>query len=274
MPPRRKKEAVTPTASIETGMLEMFANPERMGTTHEVSTVDMRSDVSERSACKADAESEHDAATSVVDDADAPDAPGAAPDAAPEAPKATKEPEPVRKRDAFVRLKRIQSAGHPLTREFLPDDDLDVMEEEVLLQEAMMRERQKEQRMKDGVRFSRRMLLAFTSFTEFMNKRYDPFDIDIEGWSDSVMENIVDYDRPFERLLEKYQGRAEMTPEMELLATLGSSMFMFHLSKSLAARMGATASAQAPNHSKSSPNPRRPQAAPEIAVSDASSDAD
>ena len=270
MPPRRKKEAVTPTASIETGMLEMFANPERMGTTHEVSTMDMRSDGSERSACKADAESEaHDPATSVVDDAGAPDAAAPATASAAAATTAAAK-EPVRKRDAFVRLKRIQSAGHPLTREFAPDDDLDVMEEEVLLQEAMMRERQKEQRTKDGVRFSRRMLLAFTSFTEFMNKRYDPLDIDLDGWSDSVMENIVDYDRPFERLLEKYHGRAEMTPEMELLATLGSSMFMFHLSKSLAARMGATAGA----HSKSSPTPMRPAAAPEIAVSDASSDAE
>ena len=253
MPPKRKKEVVTPTASIETGILEMFANPERMGTTHEVSTVDMRSDcASERSAgygC------EEEYATSPAEDA-----PAAAP--------AATDPDPVRKRDAFVRLKRIQSAGHALTRDFVPDDDLDAMEEEVLLQEAMMRERQKEQRTKDGVRFSRRMLLAFTSFTEFMNKRYDPFDIDIEGWSDSVMENIVDYDRPFERLLEKYQGRAEMTPEMELLATLGSSMFMFHLSKSMAARMGAPETAPVPKSNEKPPT--RAGRAPEIAVSDAS----
>jgi hypothetical protein len=267
MPPRRKKDAAPPTASIETGMLEMFANPERMGTTHEASTVDMRSYGSERSAARAD-----EAATSLESAPDAPEAPeAAAPEAA--APE-RKETEPVRKRDAFVRLKRIQSAGHALTRDFVPDDDVDVMEEEVLLQEAMMRERQKEQRTKDGVRFSRRMLLAFTSFTEFMNKRYDPLDIDLDGWSDSVMENIVDYDRPFERLLEKYHGRAEMTPEMELLATLGSSMFMFHLSKSMAARMGA-APDSVPKP-RTSVRPMRPAAAaaPEIAVSDASSDAE
>jgi hypothetical protein len=272
MPPRRKREVATPTASIETGMLEMFANPERMGTTHEASTVDMRSDGSERSACNAhEAEAEcvdeYTAVTSLAHDAGA-DAVVIPPDAAVMPPEA----EPVRKRDAFVRLKRLQSAGHTLTREIAPDDDLGVLEDEVLLQEAMLRERQREQRTKDGVRFSRRMLLAFTSFTEFMNKRYDPFDIDIDGWSDSVMENIVDYDRPFERLLEKYQGRAEMTPEMELLATLGSSMFMFHLSKSMAARMGATASAQTPRHSNLSPTSRTTPPAPEIAVSDASSD--
>ena len=169
----------------------------------------------------------------------------------------------MRKRDAFVRLKRIQSAGHALTRDFVPDDDLDAMEDEVLLQEAMMRERQKEQRTKDGVRFSRRMLLAFTSFTEFMNKRYDPFGIDISGWSDSVMESITDYDRPFKRLIQKYRGTAEMAPELELVVTLGSSMFMFHLSRSLAARMAA----DMPRVS-----PKRRRARTQVAVSDASSD--
>jgi hypothetical protein len=85
------------------------------------------------------------------------------------------------------------------------------------------------------------MLLAFTSFTEFMNRRYDPFGVDIDGWSDAVMQNIAEYDRPFERLVRKYQGRAEMAPEVELLVTLGSSLFMFHLSKSLAKRMASVA---------------------------------
>ena len=273
MPPKRKKETVvTPTASIETGMLELFANPERMGTTHEASTFDVRSDASEHSVAASRAAGYEE--DSVVDapepearaaPADTPAAPPAAP---PAGVKSESDEKAARKRDAYVKLRRLQSAGNALTRDFVPDDELEVMEEEVLLQEAVMRERQREQRKKDGVRFSRRMLLAFTSFTEFMNKRYDPFDIDIEGWSDSVMENIADYDRPFERLLEKYQGRAEMTPEMELLATLGSSMFMFHLSKSLAAKMSAPAAV--------APQPRRARRAPpqEIAVSDASSDAE
>jgi hypothetical protein len=115
------------------------------------------------------------------------------------------------------------------------------MEREVLLQEALLRERLGDERVKDGVKFSRRMLLAFTSFTEFMNRRYDPFGVDIDGWSDAVMQNIAEYDRPFERLVRKYQGRAEMAPEVELLVTLGSSLFMFHLSKSLAKRMASVA---------------------------------
>jgi hypothetical protein len=51
------------------------------------------------------------------------------------------------------------------------------------------------------------------------------------------MENISDYDSSFERLLKKYAGKAEMAPEVELVMALGSSAFMFHLSKKLASSM-------------------------------------
>ena len=47
------------------------------------------------------------------------------------------------------------------------------------------------------------------------------------------MENVDDYDNIFERLHEKYAGKAEIAPEIELLLTLGGSAFMFHLTNSL-----------------------------------------
>jgi hypothetical protein len=47
------------------------------------------------------------------------------------------------------------------------------------------------------------------------------------------MENIDDYDNIFERLHEKYGGKGEIAPEIELLLTLGGSAFMFHLTNTL-----------------------------------------
>jgi hypothetical protein len=41
-----------------------------------------------------------------------------------------------------------------------------------------------------SVRFSRRMLVACVTGLEFMNKRYNPFEIQLEGWSESVMEGV------------------------------------------------------------------------------------
>ena len=57
-----------------------------------------------------------------------------------------------------------------------------------------------------SIKFSRRMLIACITGLEFLNKRYDPFDLKLEGWSESIMENIDDYDEPFEELYVKYKS--------------------------------------------------------------------
>ena len=267
MPPKRKAAAVATTETrVETAMLDMLANPERMGSPQELSNRDMsilsdaesvasdRSGRSGRSARSARSErSEHSersarsarSARSVRSARDEkerqPEIATAGAASAPSAPTSAVGDEDERKRAAYVKLMRFTTLGQGSSRVFTPDDTAADMEREVLLQEAILRERLGDERVKDGVKFSRRMLLAFTSFTEFMNRRYDPFGVDIDGWSDAVMQNISEYDRPFERLVRKYQGRAEMAPEVELLVTLGSSLFMFHLSKSLANRMAGMA---------------------------------
>jgi hypothetical protein len=57
-----------------------------------------------------------------------------------------------------------------------------------------------------SIRFSRRMLVACVTGLEFLNKRYNPFEIQLEGWSESVMENVDDYDGVFEELYVKYRS--------------------------------------------------------------------
>jgi hypothetical protein len=84
-----------------------------------------------------------------------------------------------------------------------------------------------------GIKFARRCLMACVTGIEFLNKRFDPFNIKLEGWSENVMESVEDYDNIFERLHEKYSSKAEIAPEIELLLTLGGSAFMFHLTNSL-----------------------------------------
>jgi hypothetical protein len=84
-----------------------------------------------------------------------------------------------------------------------------------------------------AIKFSRRCLMACVTGLEFLNKKFDPFAIKLEGWSENVMESIDDYDNIFEKLHEKYSSKAEIAPEIELLLTLGGSAFMFHLTNSL-----------------------------------------
>ena len=84
-----------------------------------------------------------------------------------------------------------------------------------------------------SVRFSKRMLIAMITGMEFMNKRYDPFDLKLDGWSESVMENSDDYDEVFEELYVKYKTSVNVAPEIRLMMMVGGSGMMFHLSNSM-----------------------------------------
>ena len=84
-----------------------------------------------------------------------------------------------------------------------------------------------------SVRFSRRMLVACVTGLEFLNKRYNPFEIQLEGWSESVMENVDDYDGVFEELYVKYRSKISVAPEVKLIMMLGGSAMMFHLTNSM-----------------------------------------
>src|SRR5210317_881533 len=84
-----------------------------------------------------------------------------------------------------------------------------------------------------SIRFSRRMLVACVTGLEFLNKRYNPFEIQLEGWSESVMENVDDYDGVFEELYVKYRSKVNVAPEVKLIMMLGGSAMMFHLTNSM-----------------------------------------
>ena len=84
-----------------------------------------------------------------------------------------------------------------------------------------------------SIRFSRRMLIACVTGLEFLNKRYNPFEIQLEGWSESVMENVDDYDGVFEELYVKYRSKVAVAPEIKLIMMLGGSAMMFHLTNSM-----------------------------------------
>jgi len=84
-----------------------------------------------------------------------------------------------------------------------------------------------------SVKFSRRALVACITGLEFLNKRYDPFDLKLEGWSETMMENVEDYDEVFEELYIKYRTSVNVPPEIKLIMMVGGSGMMFHLTNSM-----------------------------------------
>ncbi|AUT19027.1 hypothetical protein DSLPV1_056 [Dishui lake phycodnavirus 1] len=84
-----------------------------------------------------------------------------------------------------------------------------------------------------SVKFSRRALVACVTGLEWLNKRYDPLSLELNGWSESVMESLDDYDPVLEELAVKYKNSMQMAPEVKLIMMLAGSGFAFHLSNSM-----------------------------------------
>jgi hypothetical protein len=68
---------------------------------------------------------------------------------------------------------------------------------------------------------------------EFLNNKFDPFDLKLDGWSEQINENIDDYDEIFGELHEKYKSKAKMAPELKLLFQLGGSAIMLHMTNTM-----------------------------------------
>lgn len=130
------------------------------------------------------------------------------------------------KQDYLYKFYRLQAKGVPLNKKFNMNSSVAEMRSE-------FNRIKRDADVNSSIRFSRRMLMACVTGIEFLNKRYDPFDVKLEGWSESVMENVDDYDNVFERLHDKYASKVSMAPELELMLSLAGSAFMFHLTNSM-----------------------------------------
>jgi hypothetical protein len=85
-----------------------------------------------------------------------------------------------------------------------------------------------------SIKFQRKMLMAFVTGIEYLNGRFDPFDIRLSGWSEHVSDELDSYDDIFVELHDKYKSTGKkMAPELRLLLSLSGSAFMFHLTSSM-----------------------------------------
>jgi len=84
-----------------------------------------------------------------------------------------------------------------------------------------------------SLRFQRNLLTTVTTGMEFLNNRYDPVGAKLDGWSESVNENIEDYDEIFEELYDKYKDKSKVAPEVRLIMSLGLSAAMCHVTNTM-----------------------------------------
>jgi hypothetical protein len=121
------------------------------------------------------------------------------------------------------KLQRLEQKGFPVARKFTMDNSLEEIKGEY--------DRLVDARNLEGsLRFQRQALMGVVTGLEWMNNRFDPFDLNLDGWSESVHENVEDFDEIFEELYDKYKDRGKMPPEARLMFALAGSGFMCHVS--------------------------------------------
>lgn len=132
------------------------------------------------------------------------------------------------KQDLLYKFYRLENKGVKLSKKFNMHSDIVEMRSE-------FKKIVKDSQVNASVKFSKRMLIAVTSGLEFLNKRYDPVGVELNGWSETVMENVNDgdYDNVFERLHDKYTGKVNTPPELELMLSLAGSAIMFHMTSTM-----------------------------------------
>jgi hypothetical protein len=144
----------------------------------------------------------------------------------PSQPQMTKE-EMLREKFKFLRkLEALEKKGVELSKKYNMESSLQEMMGEY---ETIMDEKSKQ----NSIKFQGNMLMAVINGMEFLNNKFDPFDIKLDGWSDQINENINDYDDIFGELHDKYKSKASMAPELKLLFQLGGSAMMVHMTNTM-----------------------------------------
>lgn len=127
------------------------------------------------------------------------------------------------KMEYLNKLQRLEQKGFPVSRRFTLDNSLSEIKDEF---DRLVDARNLEA----SLRFQRQALMGIVTGLEWANGKFDPFDLKLDGWSESVHENVEDFDEIFEELYDKYKERGKMAPEARLVMALAGSGFMCHVS--------------------------------------------
>tara|TARA_Y100000591_G_scaffold333211_1_gene374653 strand:+ start:2665 stop:4059 length:1395 start_codon:yes stop_codon:yes gene_type:complete len=133
----------------------------------------------------------------------------------------------VREKFKYLRrLEDLERKGANLTKKYSMEDPLSELQGEY---EMIISEKEKS----NSVKFQGKMLMACVTGLEFLNNKFDPFDLKMDGWGEQVNENINDYDEIFAELHEKYKSKAKLAPELKLLFQLAGSGIMVHMTNTM-----------------------------------------
>ena len=131
-----------------------------------------------------------------------------------------------KKFEMLKKLESLERKGVKLSKHYSMDSSLDEMTGEY---ESLVSEREKA----NSVNFQGKVMMACITGLEFLNNKFDPFDLKLDGWAESISENIDDYNEIFEELHEKYKSKTKIAPELKLLFQLTGGAIMLHMTNTM-----------------------------------------
>ena len=124
------------------------------------------------------------------------------------------------------KLEDLEKKGAELTKKYTMESSLLEMQGEY---ETLISEKERS----NSVKFQGKMMMAAITGLEFLNNKFDPFDLKLDGWAEQMNESIDDYDEIFAELHDKYKSKAKMSPELKLMFQIGGGAIMLHMTNSM-----------------------------------------
>ena len=151
-------------------------------------------------------------------------------------PKLTYEQIRSRKIEGLAALKRLEDQGYEAAGKKC---GLTSSLEEI---EEVLEKLRAQRDLDNSIKFQRDILVTFVGMVEYgcSIEDYNIFDLDLNGWSKAVFENITDYDEVFEELHYKYKTSMAIAPELKLLGMLSMSGYRYHLSRQMISKAAGT----------------------------------
>jgi len=133
-----------------------------------------------------------------------------------------------KKRLLLFKLKRLQKKNYQPSRFYDMSSSLPELTAEV---ESLKREANLDQ----GTKVTKNALISICSLLEYVNNKFDPFDVVLDGWSEDINDDVQsgEYDEVMEEIYYKYYDKVSMGPELKLITMIGGSAVKFHLSHTL-----------------------------------------
>ena len=131
--------------------------------------------------------------------------------------------------EKFRLLKKIETLekkGVEFSKKYTMESSMAEMQGEY---DSIVEEKKKQ----TSIKFQANMMLSVVNGIEFLNGKFDPFDINLDGWSEQINDNITDYDEIFGELYDLYKDKTHVSPWIRLLFQLGGSGLMVHMTNTM-----------------------------------------